>query len=120
MKNLERSISGVVVLALGQPGSAHVILFKDTLQCVKVHADLNMMAQYRYHMSETMAYMEDYLYRFHKTKDILLEYGVTKHKRTKIDEQPIELRHDSAQSRECIAPSKQRRNLYSHRKEDNK
>jgi len=65
---------GVLAVALRQPGSAQVILFKHALECVKALADFNMMAQYRSHTSETIAYMEDYLDRFHQMKDIFLEY----------------------------------------------
>jgi len=63
--NLEPCILGVLAVALRQPGSAQVILFEHALEYVKVLADFNMIAQYRSHMSETIAYMEDFLKRFH-------------------------------------------------------
>ena len=69
-----------------------MIPFKRALECVWVLVDFNMMAQYRSHTDETMAYMEDYLGRFHQMKDIFLEFLVSKRTQAKIDEERKELR----------------------------
>ena len=78
-------------MVLRQPGSAQLIQFKRALGCVRALVDFNMMAQYRSHTAETITYMEDYLQTFHKKKDIVLEFRVSKRTRTKIDEQRREL-----------------------------
>ena len=61
MQNLGRCLLGVLAVALPQPDSTQVIPFKRALVCVRALVDFNMMAQYRSHTDETMAYMEDYL-----------------------------------------------------------
>ena len=60
-------------MALRQPGGAQAIPFKPALRCVRALVDFNMMAQYRSHTPDTIAYMEDYLDLFHRMKDIFLE-----------------------------------------------
>jgi len=69
-------------------------------------------------MSETIAYMEDYLDRFYQMKDIFLEHRVTKRTRTNIDEYGRELRHHRAQMSERVAPSKRHRNMDADREEE--
>jgi len=64
MRNLGRCILGVLAVALCQPGGAQRIPFKCTVGCVRVLVDFNMMAQYRSHTSDTIAYMEDCLDQF--------------------------------------------------------
>ena len=78
MRNLGRCLLGVLAVALWQPDSTQVIPFKRVLECVRALVDFNMMAQYRSHTDETMAYMEDYLGRFHQMKDMFLEFRVSK------------------------------------------
>ena len=97
MRNLGGCILGVLTVVVCQPGSAQILPFKHALQCAKVLADFKMIVHYRSHTSETIAYMEDYLDRFHQMKDILREYQVTKRTRTKIDKQCSELPHHRAQ-----------------------
>jgi len=70
MLNLRRCVLGVLAVALRQPGSAGLILFKRARRCVTVLGDFNMMAQYRSHRTESSTYVEDYLDMFHKMKDI--------------------------------------------------
>jgi len=70
-----------------------------------------MMAQYRSHTPETIAYMVEYLDRFHRMKDIFLEFRVSKRTRAKVDKQRKELRHQRAQSNMRVARSKRRRRL---------
>ena len=74
MRNLGRSILGVLALALRQPQSSEVISFKHAVGRVTALVDISMMAKYRSHTSDTIAYMEDYLDRFHKMKGIFLEF----------------------------------------------
>ena len=91
MRNLGRSLVGVLAVALRQPGGTPVIPFKRALECIRALVDFNMMAQYRSHTDETMAYMEHYLGRFHQMKDIFLEFRVSKRTQAKIDEERKEL-----------------------------
>ena len=70
MRNLGRGILGVLAMALRQPGGAQAIPFKCALKSVRALVDFNMMAQYRSHTPDTIAYMEDYLDQFHRMKDI--------------------------------------------------
>jgi len=74
-------------VALRQPGGAQAILFKRALGCVRALVDFNMMAQYRRHTPDTTAYMEEYLDQFHRMKDIILEFRVTKRTQAKVDMQ---------------------------------
>src|SRR5437868_14398601 len=93
-------------MALQQPDSTYVLLFKRARCCIRVLVDFNMMAQYRSHTPETLAYMEQYLNHFHKMKDIFLEYRVSKRTRAKVDKQQRELRHQRAQMNQPVATSK--------------
>jgi len=87
MRNLGRCILGVVAVALSQPGGAQGIPLKCALGCVRALVDFNLMAQYRSHTSDTIAYMEDSLDQFHKLKDIFLEFRVTKRLQDKVAKQ---------------------------------
>jgi len=119
MRNLGRCLLGVLAVALRQPDRREVIPFKHALDCVRALVDFNMMAQYRSHTHETIAYMEEYLDRFHRMKDIFLEFRVSKRTRAKVDKQRKELRHQRAQSNMRVAPSKRRRRLEEDRDEEN-
>jgi len=83
-RNLARYIFQVLAVALHQHGGAQVIPFTRAVGCVRALVDFNIMAQYRSHTSDTMAYMEDYLDQFHKLKDIFLELHVTKRTQDKV------------------------------------
>jgi len=109
MRNLGRFILGVLAVAHRQPGGAQVIPFKPALGCIRALVDFNMMAQYRSHTSDTIAYMEDYLDQFYKLKDILLEFGVRKLTQDKLDKQRKEIRRQRALVIERVAPSLRRR-----------
>ena len=119
MRNLGLCLLGVLAVALRQPDSTQVIPFKRALDCVRALVDFNMMAQYRSHTEETMAYMEDYLGRFHQMKDIFLKFRVSKHTQAKIDEERKELRHERAQINQRVAPSTRRRVSDEDREEEN-
>jgi len=92
MKNLERCLLGVLAVALSRPNSTQVQPFRHALTCVRSLLDFPMMAQYRSHTSKTIDYMEEYLMRFHETKNIFLEFGVRKRTQAKADELCRELR----------------------------
>lgn len=109
MRNLGRCILGVLAVALRQPQSSQVIPFKHALGCVRALVDFSMMAQYRSHTSDTIAYMEHYLDQFHRMKGIFLEFRVTKRTLAKVDEQRREIRHQRTQMSQPVAPSKRRR-----------
>jgi len=74
MRNLGRCLFGVLAVAPRQPDSRHVIAFKHALDCVRALVNFNMMAQYQSHTPEMIAYMEEYFNRFHRMKDIFLEF----------------------------------------------
>jgi len=74
MRNLRLCMLGVLAVALRQGGGAQAIPFKRALRCVRALLDFNMMAQYRSHTPDTIAYMEEYLDKFHRMKDIFLEF----------------------------------------------
>jgi len=93
MRNLGRCLLGVLAVALHQPDSRQVIPFKHALDCVRALVDFTMMAQYQSHTPQTIAYMEEYLDRFHRMQDIFLEFRVSKRTRAKVDKQRKELRH---------------------------
>jgi len=118
MRNLGRCALGIQAVTLRQPGSAQLIAFKRALRRVRALVNFNMMAQYRSHTAETITYMEDYLDTFHKIKDILLEFQVTKRKCVKIDEQRRELRDDRPKTRDSIAPAKRRQIRDAEREEE--
>jgi len=84
MSNLGRCILEVLAVALRQPGGAQAIPFKRALRCVRALIDFNIMAQYRSHTPDTIAYMEDYLDQFHRMKDIFWEFRVTNAHRPKL------------------------------------
>ena len=96
-------------MALRQPGGAQAIPFKRALRCVRALVHFNMIAQYRSHTPDNIAYMEDYLDQFHKMKDIFLEFRVTKRTQAKVDKQRKEIRRQRALIRERVAPSQPRR-----------
>ena len=93
MRNLGRRTLGVLEMALCQPQSSQVIPFKHALGYVRALVNFSMMTQYRSHTSDTIAYMEGYLDRFHKMKGIFLEFRVTKLTLAKVDEIRREIRH---------------------------
>jgi len=93
MRNLGRCILGVLAVALRQPQSSQVIPFKHARGCVRALVDFSMMAQYRSPTSDTIAYIEHYLYQFHRMKGIFLEFRVTKRTLAKVEEQRREIRH---------------------------
>ena len=74
-------------MALRQPDSTQVIPFKRALECVRTLVDFNMMARYPSHTDETIAYMEDYVGRFHQMKDIFLVFRVSQRTQAKIDDE---------------------------------
>jgi len=118
MRNLGRSMSRVLAVPLHPPQSSQVIPFKHALRCVGVLVDFSMMAQYRSHTSDTIAYMKHYLEQFHKIKGIFLEFRVTKRTLAKVDEQRWEIRHQRRQMSQPVAPSKRRRICDEHREEE--
>ena len=74
MQNSGCCLLEVLAVALQQPDSTQVIPFKSALEYVRALVNCNMMAQYRSHTDETMAYMEDYLGQFHQMNDIFWQF----------------------------------------------
>jgi len=108
MRNLGRCILGGLAVALRQPGGAQAIPFKRALGCIRALVDFNMMAQYRSHTPDTIAYMEEYLDQFHRMKDIFLEFRVTKRTQAKVDKQRKEIRRQRTLMPERVATSPRR------------
>jgi len=119
MSNLGRYLLGVLAVAVGQPDSRQVISFKHGLDCVQVLVNCNLMAQYRSQTTERIAYMEEYLDRFHRIEDIFVEFRVSKGTRAKGDKEQKELQHQRAQSNKCVAPSKGRLRFEDYDDEEN-
>jgi len=109
MRNLGLCILGVLAVALREPQSSQVVPCKYALGCDRALVDFSMMAQYRSHTSDTIAYMEHYLDRFNRMKGIFFEFRVTKHTLAKVDEQRREIRHLRKRMSQPVAPSKRRR-----------
>jgi hypothetical protein len=97
MRNLGRCISGVLASALRNPNPAKQQMFKRALTCVNSLVDFSLMAQYRSHTPETLDYMDSYLDEFHRTKDVFLEFRVSKRTKAKANEQDKTLRHEQSQ-----------------------
>ena len=66
-----------------------------------------------------MAYMEDYLGRFHLMKDIFLEFWVSKRTKAKIDEERKELQRQRGQTNLRVASFKRCRVHDKNHKEEN-
>jgi len=111
--------SGVLAVALPQQGGAQVIPFKRALGSVGALIDFNMIAQYRSHTPDTIAYREDYLDPFHRMKAIFLEFRVTQHTQAKVDKQRKEIRRQRSLIREGAAPSQRCWNRDYDRDEEN-
>jgi len=119
MRNPVWCLLGILAVALRQPDIRQVILFKHPLDCVRTLVDFNIMVQYRSHTPERIAYMEEYLNRFHRMKDIFFQFRVSKPTRAKVDKQRKELPHQRDQSNMRVAPSKRHRRLEDVHDEDN-
>ena len=105
MRNLGRCLWGVRAVALRQPDSPQVQPFTRALTCVRSRLDFTMMAQYRSHTPQTISYMEEYAKQFHKTKDIFLEFPISKWTQEKADGLRKELRRQRGQMRERVPRS---------------
>jgi len=119
MRNLGGGLLGVLAGALTQPDSTQVQPFRRALTCVRSLLDFTMMAQYRSHTPETISYMEEYATQFPDTKDIFLEFCISKRTQEKPDELGKELRRQRAQMKERLPPSQRRQIRDDHREEVN-
>jgi len=99
MRNLGCCLLGVLAVALRQPDSTQVQPFRHALTCVRSLLDFTMMAQYQSHTLETISYMEEYATQFHKTKDLSLEFCISKRTQEEADELRKKLRRQRAQMR---------------------
>jgi hypothetical protein len=119
MRNLGRCLLGVLAVALRQPDHSQLQPFKRVLICVGSLLDFTMMAQYRSHTDDTIQYMEDYANLFHQTKDIFLEFRISKRTQTKADELRRELRQQQTLVNHSVAKSNRRRVREQDRAEEN-
>jgi len=74
-----------------------------------MHVNFNMLAQYRSHMPDTIAYIKDYLDQFHAMKDSFFAFGVTKHTEGKVNKKRMEIQWQRGLIREGAALSQGRR-----------
>ena len=106
MRILGQCLLGVLAVALRQPDSPQVQHFKRALLCVWSLLDFSMMAQYRSHTDETIQYMEDYGNCFQGTKDIFLEFRISKQTKARADELRKELRRQHPLVNQLVARSR--------------
>jgi len=52
--------------------------FEKAIACVAALVEFHVMAQYKSHNEHTIGYLEEYLQRFHKEKDVFLEFRISK------------------------------------------
>jgi len=93
--------------------------FRRALTSVKSLLDITMMAQYRSHTPETISYIEEYATEFHETKDIFLEFRISKWTQEKAHELRKVLHCQRAQMRERVPPSPRRRMHDNDREDEN-
>jgi len=106
-------------VAWSQTDSTQVHSFRCALTCVRSLLDFTMMAESRSHTPETISYMEEYARQFHETKDISLEFRLSKRTQEKADERRKQLRRQRAQMKERVPPSQQRQILDHDHEEEN-
>jgi hypothetical protein len=119
MRNLGRCLLGVLAVALRQPDGTQILHFKRAFACVRSLLDFNLMAQYRSHTDETVAYMDEYLNRFHQRKDIFLEFRISKRTQAKADAQRRELQQRRTQANASLSNTKRRQVRHEDREEEN-
>jgi len=71
----------------------------STLKCVSELVDLSVMVHYRSHTPDTLVYMERYLQTFHQTKNIFLEFYISKATRAEANRQDRDLWEQMANQR---------------------
>jgi len=119
MRNLGHCLLGVLAVALRQPDSTQVQPFRRALVCLRSLLYFTMMVQYRSYKHETISYIQEYATQFHETKDILLEFRISKQTQEKADELRKELRRQRAQMREPVPASQGGRIRDDNREEEN-
>jgi len=78
MPNQSGGISAMLDSALQNPARCLYHDFTSALKYLSALVDLCLMAQYPRHTPDTPVYMERYLQKFHRTKDIFLEFHTLK------------------------------------------
>ena len=109
MRNLGRCVSGVLASALRDPDPAQQQPFKRALACVNSLVDFTLIAQYRSHTVETLNYMDGYLDEFHRTKDVFLEFRVSKRIQAEVNVRDETLRHEQAKRANALETTKAKR-----------
>jgi len=83
--------------------------FRRALTCVSSLLHFTMMAQYRSYTPETISYMEEYATQFHETKDLFLEFRISKRNQDKAYLLYKVVRHQKALIREQVPLSQRHR-----------
>jgi len=108
MRNLGGCLLGVLAVALSQPDRTQVQPFRCAVTSLRSLLDFTMMAQYRSHTPETISNMKEYATQFHWTKDIFLEFHISKWTQENADEFCKDLCRQRAKMRERVPPSQWR------------
>jgi len=108
MRDLGACLLGVLAVELRQADSTQVQPFRRALTCVRSLLDFTIMAQYQSHTPETISYMEETATQFQETKDIFLEFCISKRTQEKAHELRKELWCQRAQMRARVPPSQPR------------
>jgi len=119
MRKHGRCHLALLAVALRQSDSGQVRPFKHTPDCLWALVDFTMMTQYHSHTRETIAYMEEHLDRFHRMKDILLQFRVSQPTRAKVEMQGKEIRHHRAKRNKRVPLCKRCRRHEDDRDQEN-
>ena len=92
-----RIILPAMAIALREPSPSQWELFNRMLECIRNLVDFHLIAQYRSHTAETLAYLDDYLKGFHDNKEVFLEFRQSKTSKRKAGVQDKQLRKRHAE-----------------------
>jgi hypothetical protein len=112
LRALGRAILAALAASLGTPLIIQQQPFHQALQCVRNLVDFHLMAQYRSHTPETLHYMDTYLNKFHQTKNVFLEFRVSKRAAEHVKDSVKQLREQhiqAATSTQHLTAAKRRR-----------
>ena len=97
MRMFGRIVLPAMAIALREPNPSQRYLFNRALECVRNLVDFHLMAQYRSHTTETLAYLDDYLKCFHENKEVFLEFRQSKTSKRKAEALDKQLREQHAE-----------------------
>ena len=86
-----------MAIALREPNPSQRYLCNRALEFVRNLVNFHLMAQYRSHTTETLAYLDDYLQCFHENKEVFLEFRQSKTSKRMAEALDKELREKHAE-----------------------